>query len=687
MSNKEPSNVLALGFPTFCVATNNNKYFQVMSAERVVKPNGKKGYERKLVGVFLNDGTKTGPIVFKSEFIEQHPLLKKGWITRQGSGQYCYVMIRDGEKLPQEQISYAAIVNSHKSHRAFENMSEQAKNKLVMDSQNRARKADDMSLGAGDNVSGADSSYANVAGADCACPERANADSVRAYCAGTDDVNADGAGAEVNENTAMSAMADAAMVALVDNAKIDGSHCTCGPQEHAIKIHPSLVQQYQTQLWQESLNKFVPLAPIPHQGTAYQTAMAPSGAVQPGQVQFASVQSAQAKSDQAKYVYGSSVAPGSQSSTVSGNTQVGYAQTNHTQFAAAQSGYALSVSAQTIQAKSVQTQSFQAQTAQSQFVQPHSSSMVQQWQLVQQGQVSAQAQLDSQEPGLQGFQGQVSPVVYCPVEMSLSLLGGKYKALILWKLLECGTLRFLQLNRLIPKATAKILTQQLRELEANGLVRRTVYPVVPPKVEYSLTALGVTIQPLLEAMYRWGSQYLQRSGHQVNCTMSMFSSNLPKIETPVAFNTSQTVPAQTAQTGQAEQMAQATQTEQKEQTEQTSSTSAQTHAATLVAPTSLVTAATPATSADVVNTATMTHPVPGTAANFVNAVGVVSIDCVAKKEVVNPTGIASQTNPGVQTQLAGQQQTQFTHSRLQVPSAKAAKTVSPTKTAKKLRQQ
>lgn len=128
---------------------------------------------------------------------------------------------------------------------------------------------------------------------------------------------------------------------------------------------------------------------------------------------------------------------------------------------------------------------------------------------------------------------QQSQVVYCPVEMSLSLLGGKYKALILWKLLECGTLRFLQLRRLIPKATAKILTQQLRELEEHGLVRRTVYPVVPPKVEYSLTDLGITIQPLLEAMYDWGSRYLLHLGHPINCSMSLLHPELPKIDAKV----------------------------------------------------------------------------------------------------------------------------------------------------------
>ena len=77
----------------------------------------------------------------------------------------------------------------------------------------------------------------------------------------------------------------------------------------------------------------------------------------------------------------------------------------------------------------------------------------------------------------------------CPVEATLELIGGKYKALILWHLSQ-GILRFSELRQVIKGATPKMLTQQLRELEANGLVHREVYPVIPPKVEYSLTGLG-----------------------------------------------------------------------------------------------------------------------------------------------------------------------------------------------------
>lgn len=100
---------------------------------------------------------------------------------------------------------------------------------------------------------------------------------------------------------------------------------------------------------------------------------------------------------------------------------------------------------------------------------------------------------------------------HCPVEATLELIGGKYKALILFHLVE-GALRFSELHRLIPQATPKMLTQQLRELETDVLLSRTVYPVIPPKVEYQLTPFGETILPVLEAMCSWGSDYLNKSG-------------------------------------------------------------------------------------------------------------------------------------------------------------------------------
>ena len=106
----------------------------------------------------------------------------------------------------------------------------------------------------------------------------------------------------------------------------------------------------------------------------------------------------------------------------------------------------------------------------------------------------------------------------CPVETTLELIGGKYKALILWHLSE-ATLRFSELKKLIPSATPKMLTQQLRELEIHLLVHREVYPVIPPKVEYSLTELGKSLMPVLAAMRDWGADYLRTNKKEPCCFM------------------------------------------------------------------------------------------------------------------------------------------------------------------------
>lgn len=108
----------------------------------------------------------------------------------------------------------------------------------------------------------------------------------------------------------------------------------------------------------------------------------------------------------------------------------------------------------------------------------------------------------------------------CPVGTTIDIIGGKYKSLILWHLID-STLRFGELSRLIPQATPKMLTQQLRELEEASLIIRTVYPVVPPRVDYSLTELGISMRPILEAMYCWGENYLKKSGREVNCSMKV----------------------------------------------------------------------------------------------------------------------------------------------------------------------
>lgn len=94
----------------------------------------------------------------------------------------------------------------------------------------------------------------------------------------------------------------------------------------------------------------------------------------------------------------------------------------------------------------------------------------------------------------------------CPVEMTMAMIGGKYKSVILWHLLS-GTHRYSELHRKIPAATDKMLAQQLRELEKDGLIIRKVYPVVPPKTEYSLSTFGMSLSRILDAMCDWGTQY------------------------------------------------------------------------------------------------------------------------------------------------------------------------------------
>ena len=107
---------------------------------------------------------------------------------------------------------------------------------------------------------------------------------------------------------------------------------------------------------------------------------------------------------------------------------------------------------------------------------------------------------------------------HCPVESTLELIGGKYKALILWHLSAC-TMRFSELRNAIGNATPKMLTQQLRELEMQQLIHRKIYPVVPPKVEYSLTELGKSLLPILVAMRDWGAAYLKSKNLDPNCFM------------------------------------------------------------------------------------------------------------------------------------------------------------------------
>ena len=97
----------------------------------------------------------------------------------------------------------------------------------------------------------------------------------------------------------------------------------------------------------------------------------------------------------------------------------------------------------------------------------------------------------------------------CTVGVTLDIIGGKWKAVILWHLCH-KTLRFSQLQRRLPGVTQKMLTQQLRELERHGMVHRQVYAEVPPRVEYSLTEEGMPLKPMLTLMCEWGKSYVER---------------------------------------------------------------------------------------------------------------------------------------------------------------------------------
>jgi DNA-binding HxlR family transcriptional regulator len=100
--------------------------------------------------------------------------------------------------------------------------------------------------------------------------------------------------------------------------------------------------------------------------------------------------------------------------------------------------------------------------------------------------------------------------VECPVAASLEVFGGKWKPLILFHLRD-RPMRFSELRRVVPQPTQKILTQHLRDLEQDGNIHRKVYAVVPPKVDYSLTDYGHTLEPLLALMCAWGSRHRSRA--------------------------------------------------------------------------------------------------------------------------------------------------------------------------------
>ena len=98
----------------------------------------------------------------------------------------------------------------------------------------------------------------------------------------------------------------------------------------------------------------------------------------------------------------------------------------------------------------------------------------------------------------------------CAIEAALDVIGNKWKGVILFHLLE-GTKRFNQLQRLMPSATQRMLTLQLRQLEKDGIITRTIYPVIPPKVEYNLTPFGAELKPILLLLREWGTEVMKRS--------------------------------------------------------------------------------------------------------------------------------------------------------------------------------
>ena len=98
----------------------------------------------------------------------------------------------------------------------------------------------------------------------------------------------------------------------------------------------------------------------------------------------------------------------------------------------------------------------------------------------------------------------------CPAEFTLAMIGGRWKIPLIFHLLS-GAKRFSELARMLPGVTQKMLTQQLREMERNGLVERKVYAQVPPKVEYSLTAMGRSLKPVVDVMCRWGESHGART--------------------------------------------------------------------------------------------------------------------------------------------------------------------------------
>ncbi|MCK0473891.1 helix-turn-helix domain-containing protein [Halalkalibacter sp. APA_J-10(15)] len=97
----------------------------------------------------------------------------------------------------------------------------------------------------------------------------------------------------------------------------------------------------------------------------------------------------------------------------------------------------------------------------------------------------------------------------CPVESTLQIISGKWKSVILYRLIKHKVCRFSELQRYMPGCSRRMLSLQLNELEADNIISKKVYPVIPPKTEYSLTELGKTLTPLIAEMNKWGEMYNQ----------------------------------------------------------------------------------------------------------------------------------------------------------------------------------
>ena len=104
----------------------------------------------------------------------------------------------------------------------------------------------------------------------------------------------------------------------------------------------------------------------------------------------------------------------------------------------------------------------------------------------------------------------------CPMELGINILSGKWKLRILWNLYIKKVVRFNELKRNLGNITTKTLTEQLRELEDKKIIKRTIYPEIPPKVEYSLTEIGNTIGPVLKTLCDWGNHYLELIGNDTD---------------------------------------------------------------------------------------------------------------------------------------------------------------------------